>query len=63
MFELESDPYETRNLIGAGEVGGLQAELAAEHARWQSRLEFRLPDGVDAAAGTNRNAPARARGR
>lgn len=63
VFELESDPYETRNLIGAGEVGGLQAELAAEHARWQSRLEFRLPDGVDAGAGTNRNAPARARGR
>ena len=44
LFDLESDPYETRNLIADPAHAVLRARLEAEHARLLAATGYRVPD-------------------
>jgi arylsulfatase A-like enzyme len=41
LYDLQSDPYELRNLAGRGECQELQQQLAARPAAWRQRQEGR----------------------
>jgi len=47
LFDLASDPYETRNLYQDAAGASLRARLEAEHDRLASEVGYRVPDYVD----------------
>ena len=47
VFDLKSDPYETRNLANAPEAAELRARLEAEYERQSKAVAFRVPDFAD----------------
>ncbi|MGB9689573.1 sulfatase-like hydrolase/transferase [Thermogutta sp.] len=47
LFDLKSDPYETKNLYHEPSAANLRAELEAELKRLQQELGYRVPEYVD----------------
>jgi arylsulfatase A-like enzyme len=47
LFDLQSDPYETRNLYQDPGRASLRAQLEAEHDRRAKEVGYRVPDYVD----------------
>ena len=47
VFDLKSDPYETRNLANAPEAAELRARLEAEYERQSNAVAFRVPEFAD----------------
>lgn len=46
-FDLQADPYETRNLATAPEASALRAELDAEYAAQSAAVKFTIPAFAD----------------
>ncbi len=47
LFDLKSDPYETKNLFGDAAHAALRSRLEAEHARLYREVDYRVPDYTD----------------
>jgi hypothetical protein len=47
LFDLRSDPYETRNLIADPAAAGLRRELEETYEREKNAIAFRIPDFAD----------------
>lgn len=47
LFDLERDPYETRNLIADPTAAALRKELEAEYERQKAAIDFRIPAFAD----------------
>lgn len=47
LFELKTDPYETRNLINDPAFSALKEKLTAEHDRLATEFGYQIPDFTD----------------
>ncbi len=47
LFDLKSDPYETKNLFGDPAQAALRGRMEAEHERLLKEVSYRVPDFTD----------------
>jgi hypothetical protein len=47
LFDLTTDPYETRNLIDEPAARGLRQQMEAEFERQSKLVQFRFPPTAD----------------
>jgi len=47
VFDLKTDPYETRNLANDPAFADLRKRLEAEYAKQSAAIAFRIPDFAD----------------